>query len=225
MTINIKEKQMSILLHEFQLLSKTVLLQFKNLSDIINKKVDDKTFKDIDDNEIIIDRLEVKIREEIIFAIFKFNPVASDLRLIISYQDAATNLERIADMLLNIANILKRHHSIQEGLTEVRQILLKMMSITSEMVENAIVIFMNGDTKIAYNIIEKDDEVDLLFRKLNVLLQEKYTDNKFTDKDVLNIINANAISSNFERIADCATNIAESAIFISEGKNIRHAQE
>ncbi len=225
MTTYIKDKQMAILLHEFQLISKTVLSQLKNVSDIVQKTADSKILEDIESNEIIIDRLEIKIREEIIFAIFKFNPMATDLRLIISYQDAATNLERIADMLLNITHILQQHHSIQKGLPEVRELLLKMMAIAFQMVENVIIVFLNADSKIAYDVIKKDNEVDSLFHKLNLLLQEKYANCKCNDKDVLNIINASTISQNFERIADCATNIAESAIFITEGKNIRHAKE
>ncbi len=226
MTQNIKEKQMAILSHEFQLLSKTVLSQMKNISEIIRKTtVDKKIYEDIESNEIIIDRLEVQIREEIIFAIFKFNPVATDLRLIISYQDAATNLERIGDMLLNIAHILQRHHSIKDGFPEVRELLLKMMTTAFEMVENAIIIFLNAEPKTAYDVILKDNEVDELFHQLNILLQNKYVQNKFKDKDVLNIINASAISQNLERIADCATNIAETVIFITEGKNIRHEKK
>ncbi len=225
MTLNIKEKQMAILLHEFQLLSKTVLNQLKNIDKLIEEDVDEKIIEDVESNEIIIDRLELKIREEIIFAIFKFNPKASDLRLLISYQDSATNLERIADMLLNISNILSQYHSIKEVDAKLRQHFKKMQQIAFKMVEDAIFIFLNGNSQIAYDVIEKDNEVDSLFHKLNLLLQEKFQHKQCNDKDVANIINLTLISQNFERIADCATNIAESAIFTTEGKDVRHAKK
>ncbi|PID94849.1 MAG: hypothetical protein CSA89_00385 [Bacteroidales bacterium] len=222
MTLNIKEKQMAMLLHEFQLTAETVGCQMKNIRDVVAGNFDEQTNQDIESNEVILDRLELKIREEIIFAIFQFNPIASDLRQIIAYEDASTNLERIGDMLVNIAHILQRHHTIKDTVPEVREHLMSMMNIAFKMVEDAIIIFLKGEARIAYDIIEKDDQVDTLFHKLNVLLQEKYSNAKFGENDVINIINTTLISQNFERIADSATNIAESAVFIAEGKDIRH---
>ncbi len=224
MALNIKEKQMAILLHEFQLLSQTVLNQLENINLLIEQDIDPKVIEDVESNEIIIDRLEIKIREEIIFAIFKFTPKASDLRLLISYQDSATNLERIADMLLNIAHILNQSSSIKDSDAELLRHIKEMQEIAIQMVIDAIFIFLNGNSQIAYEIIEKDNEVDALFHKLGLLLQEKFQDKQIKNKSVTQIINLTLISQNFERIADCATNIAESAIFISEGKDIRHAK-
>ncbi len=224
MSLNIKEKQMAILLHEYQLLSKTVLNQLQNIDELIHQGIDNKT-EDIESNELIIDRLELKIREEIIFSIFKFNPKASDLRLLISYQDAATNLERIADMLLNIAHILEREHSLKKVDIVLQQHLDEMQELAFQMVRDAIFIFLNENSELAYNIITKDNKVDCLFHQLNLLLQETFMQKPFEGKDVVHIINLTLISQNFERIADCATNIAESAIFITEGKDIRHAKK
>lgn len=82
-------------------------MQFAILKQLIDQPDTDELFEEAKSNEIIIDHTEIKIREEVAFTIFKFFPVAEDLRRIIAYQDLTTNLERVGDMALNIIRYVR----------------------------------------------------------------------------------------------------------------------
>ena len=225
MTTNIKTKQLELLLNDFELLAKTALLQLQ----ITNKLLQDNTiqslYEEAESNEIIMDRLEIKIREEAVFTIFQFNPKAADLRKIITYQDITTNLERVGDMLLNVIHFLKKSQLSHPDFEKIGKQIDKMIFYVGNMLRNAILSFSNEDAQMAYEVIKEDDKVDDIFHQISVSLQEAFSDRKLTKEEVQNVINVNAISHNLERIGDSATNIAEAAIYLTEGKDIRHGNK
>lgn len=225
MTTKIKQKQLELLLNDFELLSKTAMIQMQIATKLLNDNSIESLYDEAESNEIILDRLEVKVREEVVFTIFQFNPIAADLRKIITYQDVTTNLERVGDILLNIIHFMKQTNLSVPEFKTIKNHLLKMMGYADEMLRNAIFSFSNEDSRMAYSVIEEDDKVDNLFHEITLSLQEAFFDRKLTKKEVQHIINANAISYNLERIGDSATNIAESAIYLTEGKDIRHGNK
>ncbi|MDR0824060.1 MAG: hypothetical protein LBN74_03135 [Prevotella sp.] len=225
MTSNIKNKQLELLLHDFELLSKNAMIQMQIASKLLKDNSIDELYVEAESNEIIMDRLEIKIREEVVFTIFQFNPIAADLRKIITYQDVTTNLERIGDILLNIIHFLRE---TDRGLPEFESInkkIAKMMGYAAGMLRNAIFSFSNEDSLIAYQVIKEDDKVDELFHQISSSLQETFAGRQLSKDEVKSIININAISYNLERIGDSSTNIAESAIYLTEGKDIRHGNK
>lgn len=225
MATNIKTKQLELLLNDFELLAKTALLQLQ----IANKLLEDNSIESLQEeaesNEIIIDRLEIKVREEVVFTIFQFNPIAADLRQIITYQDITTNLERVGDMLLNIIHFYKKTNLQHPGFEQIRKLISKMFKYVNEMLRNAILSFSNTDSKLAYQVIKEDDKVDQLFREIGISLQETFSMKELPKEDIQNIININAIAYNLERVGDSATNIAEAAIYLTEGRDIRHGNK
>jgi len=225
MTTSVKQKQLKILLNDFELLSRTAMLQMQIASKLLQDNTIESLYEEAEANEIIMDRLEVKIREEVVFAIFQFTPKAADLRLIITYQDITTNLERIGDMLLNIIHFLRETDFDKSELSEEKKKISKMFKYTDEMLRDAILSFSNEDTRMAYHTIEKDDKVDTLFREINISLQESFSSKSLTKAEIKNILNINAMSYNLERIGDSATNIAESTIYLTDGKDIRHGNK
>lgn len=225
MTTKIKSKQLELLLNDFELLSRTAMTQMQIATKLFHDNTIEQLFEEAESNEIIMDRLEVKVREEVVFTIFQFNPIAADLRKIITYQDITTNLERVGDILLNVIHYLKETDLSTPDYAPIKKMINKMIEYTSEMLRNAIFSFSNEDSKMAYKVIEEDDKVDELFYKISISLHEAF-DGKMLNKDnIKNIINANAISYNLERIGDSATNIAEAAIYLTEGKDIRHGNK
>ncbi|MFT4073140.1 MAG: phosphate signaling complex protein PhoU [Dysgonamonadaceae bacterium] len=221
----IKKKQLQLLLNEFELMSKTALIQFQISSKLLEDNNVESLVEEAEANEIIMDRLEVKIREEVVYSIFQFNPVATDLRKIITYQDITTNLERIGDMLLNIVHYLCDVNLKSPIFAGIKSHLHTMFSKVGEMLRNSIFSFSNEDSPAAYQVIKADDVVDEEFRTIRRILQEVFS-NKLLDKsEIENIMTINAIAHNLERIGDSATNIAESAIYLAEGKDIRHGNK
>ncbi|MEN9918097.1 MAG: phosphate signaling complex protein PhoU [Bacteroidota bacterium] len=225
MTTAVKLKQLKILLNDFELLSRTTLTQLQIASKLLKDSSLDALYEEAEANEIILDRLEVKIREEVVFAIFQFNPKATDLRLIITYQDITTNLERVGDMLLNIIHFLKDTNLNLPHFEEEEKKISKMFEYVNEMMHDAIISFSSEDPRIAYQVIEKDDKVDVLFHEIYTSLQSSFADQQLSQEQIRNIINVNAISQNLERIGDSATNIAEATIYLTEGKDIRHGNK
>ena len=102
MTTNMKSKQLKVLLNDFELLSQTVLLQLQLSAKLMLDRGIESLEEEAESNELIIDRVEIKIREEVVYSIFQFTPKAADLRRIVTYQDITTNLERVGDMLLKL---------------------------------------------------------------------------------------------------------------------------
>lgn len=225
MTTNMKLKQLKILLNDFELLSKTALLQLQIAIKLLKDNTVGSLYEEAETNELIMDRLEIKIREEVVFAIFQFTPKAADLRKIITYQDITTNLERIGDMLLNIIHFAKETDLSQPRFAESRNQIFKMLDIVSGMLKNSISSFSNEDTVIAYRILEEDDKVDELFHQIKISLQKTFANAKLSESEIRNMISVDTISHNLERIGDSATNIAEATIYLTEGIDIRHGNK
>lgn len=222
---NMKVRQLRILLNDFELLSKTALLQWQIVSKILNNGYVEELVEEALANEVIIDRLEIKIREEVVFAIFQFTPKAADLRKIITYQDITTNIERVGDMLLNIIGFCRETNMLQPEFASVKKLIDKMLEYTGEMLRNSIYSFSKEDTEMAYQVLKEDDKVDELFHQIKVSLQKTYANKSLTEENIKDIINIDTISHNLERIGDSATNIAESTIYLTEGRDIRHGNK
>lgn len=225
MTTSVKLKQLKILLNDFELLSRTTLLQLQIVSKLLEDNTINSLYEEAEANEVIMDRLEVKIREEVVFAIFQFTPKAADLRLIITYQDITTNLERVGDMLLNIVHFLRETNLNKQELNDEKKKISKMFRYVDEMMRDAIFSFSNENAGMAYQVIEKDDKVDQLFYQIGEALQSNFENKSLPRGEIRNMLNINAMSYNLERVGDSATNIAEAAIYLTEGKDIRHGNK
>lgn len=218
----IKIKQLEILLNDFELISKTVLTQLQITQKLLTNNRIDELYVEFNENEIIIDRLEMKIREEVVFTIFTFNPLAADLRRIIAYQDSTTNLERIGDQLLNIVNLLRKVDVSNSYFQKESKQLLSMLDLVNQMVRDTLIAFKTEDTELAYQVIKEDKQVNQLFYNLNNNLELVLIEKKFNDNDLKSIFPLGYINQNLERIGDAATNIAEAVVYLTEGKDIRH---
>ena len=221
MTI-IKEHQLQILLNEFELISKNTITQCLLLKDLFGDPTQQKLIEEAEQNEILIDRLEKKIRGEVAFTIFMFGPVAEDLRRIISYQDITSNLERVGDMVLNIIRYLMETNLHTPELLEIHRLLEDMLDAVTLMLRNSILSFSTKDIDTAREVLTSDDEVDALYRKVREMVVTTFSGTKNSRSDVVGLINIEAIAHNLERCGDSATNIAESTIYLINGEDIRH---
>jgi phosphate transport system protein len=147
-------------------------------------------------------------------------PLAADLRFITSTMKINSDLERIGDQAVNIA---------QRALSIVSQPELKplvdiplMADIVKRMVKDALDAFVRKNTDLARDVVLRDDEVDqyrdLVFRELVPLMAK----NPACIQLALDLI---LVSRNLERIADHATNVAEDVIYMVLGRDIRHHAE
>jgi len=164
-----------------------------------------------------INALDVEIDEECTRLIALRQPKAKDLRFITTAMKITTDIERMGDLAEDIAE-----RAIE--LNEEPQLkpyidIPRMAEITEEMVRDSLDAFVRGCSKIPYEVIKKDDEVDNLnaqvFNELPFfMIQDPHTVSRAT--------RISYVSKYLERIADHATNIAEMVIYMCEGKIIRH---
>ncbi len=173
--------------------------------------------KEVIKRDHLINALEVKIDEECIRLIALRQPVASDLRFITTAMKITTDLERMGDLAENIAE--RAIELNQEPLLKPFVNIPKMAKITQEMVRDALDSFVAGCTKLPYEVIKKDNEVDELteinFRELLEFMVK--------DPNIIPIaVKRTYVAKYLERIADHATNIAEMVIYMCKGKIIRH---
>ena len=175
----------------------------------------------IEDNENRIDGFETSLGNEIIDIIALQNPVASDIRRIISAYQMISNLERIADQVKNIDKFLPRIED-KQIFQQMAPVISNMMTSSIMMVKKSVSAFMNDDNEAAIWTIKNDDVVDEINHKLikDTIQKSQYSDD--TRHLLFTFINLNGIISNIERIADHATNIAEASVYTNAGENIRH---
>ncbi|MDX1623462.1 MAG: phosphate signaling complex protein PhoU [Gemmatimonadota bacterium] len=168
-----------------------------------------------------IDELELEIEERAINLLARRQPMAVDLRLLVSTLKISNDLERVGDHAVNIAQCARR---LAEALPLVPPDELDAMAEASTtMLRDAIEAFIEQDVDLAREILVRDDEVDryndIVFR---VMLKE-ISDNPSAHTAALQMM---LVARNLERIADLATNLGEDVIYIVEAKTIKHhAQE
>lgn len=218
----LKEKVFERITEDFRVLSKVVIKQIDLTYQLAENNRTEDLYTEIHNNERIIDSIEVKIRDEVINTIVLYSPRASNLRKIIAYYDMTAYLERIGDLIVNISSFLNRTDIHGELFGKYKNDLLNMLSLAENMTQNAIFAFTCEDNKLAQDTIEMDDEVDALHHSISKGLQSCCSGKVFTEQHMTDALSINSMAYNIERIGDNATNIAEAAIYLMEGKNIKH---
>ena len=164
-----------------------------------------------------VDKYDVKIDKVCQKLLALRQPVATDLRFIMSALTINNNLERMGDIAVNIAENFLLHKKKPSFLDSSN--FTPMTKLVREMIRNSIDAFINNDPKLAQKVIESDDKLD----KLNVENHQLLI--KIMKEDVNNIEAAVAlivICRQLERLGDHATNIAEDVYFIVEAQMIKH---
>lgn len=174
-------------------------------------------------NEVIdgdnqVDQLEMEIDELSHSILGRRQPTAVDLRFLVAVMKINSDLERIGDSAVNIAQSVEQ---INEQPPLKPYIDLPHLSqLVQKMVRNSLDAFVNKDTKLANEVCSSDDEVDGLYKQI---FRELLTYMIEDPKTVSRALHLLLISRNLERIADHATNIAEDVIYYVEGRDIRHS--
>lgn len=172
------------------------------------------------DSEQQIDEREVKIEEECLKILALHQPVAVDLRRTATVLKINTELERIADLAVNIA---ERTSSLADHLDfEIPDKLERMSIDATDMVHDALDAFVEQDVDAARAVCRRDEEIDTLNRQV---INELYETMQARPDQIEPALHLFSISRHVERIADCATNIAEDVIYLVEGEIARHHLE
>jgi phosphate transport system protein len=164
-----------------------------------------------------VNELELEVDDLCIKFLALQNPVASDLRLVRSIIKVNTDLERVGDQAVNIAQAVIRLLSLPPMRPIVDVALLGETAVG--MLHDSLRAFVEQDVSVAQSVLERDDQADELRDSIfRVLLTHMMADPGVIERALGLIL----VSRCLERIGDHATNIAEEIIFVVEGRVVRH---
>ena len=178
---------------------------------------DDALAHDVIERDRQVNQYDVEVDEKCVELLALHQPAASDLRFITTAMKIVTDLERIGDQAVNIAQRAIELH--QEPQLKPYVDLPRMAEMAQRMVKESLDAFVARDTALARAVCAEDEAVDALkeqiFRELLTFMMED-------PRTVSRAIRVILISRFMERVADHATNIAEMVIYMVEGKMVRH---
>lgn len=169
------------------------------------------------EDEKLINQLEIEIDEKghALFALAQ--PVAGDLRLLTMILKINTDLERMGDHAVNIAQ--RSEGLLKEPPLQSDFRLEEMTGYAQRMVRDALDCFMNENMELARKVLESDDKIDELNDRLYEEMAGRMEKDPASVRRALHLL---IIGRNLERIADLANNIAEDTIYLKQGKEVRH---
>ncbi|MGH7385317.1 MAG: phosphate signaling complex protein PhoU [Candidatus Rokuibacteriota bacterium] len=208
---------------ELEALKQTLLAMGGLVEDQIRRAMrallerDDVMAQEVIDRDRQVNTYDVEVDEQCVSLLALHQPAAGDLRFITTAMKIVTDLERIGDQAVNIAQRvleLNREPQLKPYID-----LPRMAERAQSMVKESLDAFVAGDTALARRVCGEDAEVDALkeqiFRELLTFMMED-------PRTIPRAIRVILISRFMERVADHATNIAEMVVYLVEGKMVRH---
>jgi phosphate transport system protein len=165
----------------------------------------------------VIDRLEVELEEECLKILALHQPVAIDLRFVVAALKINSDLERIGDLAVNIAQQTRRMGGGKAGPTPFD--LSDMLSKAMAMVKKSADALVDLDANLGREVCEADDALDACHHEALAAVERGVRENPDQAAYYLCLL---SISRNLERIGDHATNISEDVIYMVEGEIVRH---
>jgi phosphate transport system protein len=169
------------------------------------------------EGDVEVDRMEVDVEEECLKILALYQPVAVDLRFVIAVLKINNDLERMADLAVNIARRAEYLAGVPK--VDVPSNLEDMARKAQMMVKHSLDAFVESDADLAREVCAADNEVDEHNRRMHVLIQDQIRANP---KEVNRLLHLLSVSRHLERIADLATNVAEDVIYTVQGEIVRH---
>lgn len=171
-----------------------------------------------------VDYLEIDIEHECLRIMALHQPVASDLRFLVTVLKVNNDLERIGDLASKIADKVLLLYKADPGRfmsesMQVPEMFQGMFDKTLWMFKQSIEAFINEDTDLAYKVCLADDEVDLAKRSIYTELENIIMKDPAQQVYLAKLL---SVARSTERIADHCTNICEDIIYMAQGKIVRH---
>lgn len=179
----------------------------------------DVTVESVIEEDAAIDEAEVAIEETTIELLALHQPMASDLRVLVTILKINNDLERVGDHAVNIAEAAQRLASFKKPAPRPPE-LEEMSRLSREMLRDALDAFVSQNAEQAQSVCVRDDKVDRLQESLfRVMLTH------MSEYNISGCLQVILIGRNLERIADLATNIGEDVVYMVRGITIRHRVE
>ena len=164
-----------------------------------------------------IDRREIEVEEECLKILALHSPVASDLRLVVTYLKVNNDLERAGDLARNLAERAESLAVLEP--VEVPEEIWAMAEHIPKMLRGALDAVVGGDTELARSVIAEDEVVDRSHEAMYGVVEKMIERAPAQASASIQLL---SISRYLERMADLATNVAEDVVFLVDGEVVRH---
>ena len=175
---------------------------------------------EVRDDDLEIDRLDVEIDNEVLKTLALQAPVAEDLREVVAIKMIANDLERVGDLARNIAKSAKRLSRHQ--LTVIPRALRDLARDSQSQLSAALNAFGDTDAETARAVLKDDETIDAEEDVVVLAALQAISEDPDHASEAVDMI---LIAKHLERVADHATNIAESVILVAEARNVKHAMK
>ncbi len=178
---------------------------------------DESLARHVIENDVSLDETEVRIEEDCLKTLALHQPVAIDLRFIVAVLKINSDLERVGDLAVNVAEraaFLATQPSV-DLVFDFRAMARK----TQDMLKQSLDSLVNLSADRARQVLRSDDEIDAMNRRTYRIVQEAIHAHPNQTELFIHMLSA---ARHLERIADHATNIAEDVIYMIEGVIVRH---
>jgi len=181
-------------------------------------RLDGDSARTVIDGDQVIDDLQRKMDLEICNYIGRFQPLAEDLRYVLTMMKLATDLERIGDLAVNIAEVAVRY----ENQTLVKPLIhiKKMTAVVENMLDEIIRAYYNRDIEVTRKVWSEDAKVDEYYVYIKREVRDKLV-NMTDPKAIAQLLDLLLVARFLERAGDHATNIAEEIYYIAKGANLK----
>lgn len=219
-----KDEAINDILTDYEKLANLVLSQLDEIEKLITSgklHPEEEQSSQLTKNEKKINKLEVKLSEDIINSIALYQPVASEIRKLIACYRIVISLERIGDLAISIVKFMSQIQN-EEVYGSLSGFIMKMMNLSVDMARKSMLSFLNQDMDLALWTIQSEITVDGFNHKMLKKVAEKAALLSEDKNMLISFIHIKEMVSGIERIADHAANIAEASYYSCQGKDIRH---
>lgn len=218
---NLNESIESLNQHYLELLKNLNRVLDINLEMLEKKKVDKVLYGESLIIEDTINSFEVKIKEDSIFTIARFQPAASNLRLLIMLINSSRLIERMGDILKANIKIIKTLEQETPNMAIYLEKIYPITLKTKSIYEGYINAFIKNDEKILFSLLTMDEEIDSLTSETSNLIKNIMKENPENIDGGVNLI---LLCKKFERFADHILHLVFDLIYILKGENMRKVE-
>lgn len=208
---------------ELDKLKQQLLVMASHAESAVNRSIramlrrDDELARRTREDDTVIDALEMEIDHEVL-ALLGRRPPAFELRMLTTVTRIARELERVGDEATTISR--RCIELSQEAPLKAQADIPRLAKLALEMLRESLDTFVNAEPARARALVSRDDAVDELHKRLQHELAARMASQPETITRCLHLM---VIAKSLERIGDHATNIAETVVYLCEGRDIRHA--
>ncbi|MGJ8633775.1 MAG: phosphate signaling complex protein PhoU [Luteolibacter sp.] len=178
-----------------------------------NKELANSVIADDDD----VDEYERSIDKMGMGMLLKYQPIATDLRLIVSSMKISSNLERISDHATSIAKRAKKIMKTSELLDA--RLIEPLYTLADQLLRDAIAAYSDGDAALGASLHARDKELDKLHHEVTANYGERLEEPSGRSQEYLHLI---FVVRSLERVGDLASNIGEDAVYVRHASDVRH---